>query len=1082
MRWSLLAVAFCLLGTLAAHAQNADNPPDAPLPDWQNPRIISRNKLPGHATFAFYPTVDAALAQADTSRPLAERRNASPWFQSLNGDWTFHWVPSVGERPIDFYKTDSDVSSWKTIPVPACVEMHGYGDPIYINNIDKHEKCPWGRMDPPKIDPALNPVSSYRRSFTVPADWTGRRVLIHFGGVESAFYLWLNGREVGYSQGSRTPAEFDLTPYLTDGENLLAVQVYRYCDGSYLEDQDKWRMSGIYRDVYLYSPGDLSLADMRVQGRLDADYTGGILRVDGEIANRLAAETNAGLGIELRDADGNTVIHPMSISRAIPAGATETIAVQTGRDALKNVRRWSAEDPYLYQLILTLHDADRNVIQAIALKIGFRSSEIKDKQLLVNGQPILMKGVNRHEIEPETGYVQTHAMMIRDLELMKQNNVNTVRTCHYPDDPEWYDLCDLYGIYLIDEANIESHGARKMFRARLARDEEWREAHVDRVRRMFARDKNHTAIVVWSLGNEAGNGENFHNAYRWLKDADTTRPIMYEQSMEDWNTDIVCPMYAHIEDLVKYAEDETKTRPYILCEYVHSMGNSTGNLQDYWDVIERYPILQGACVWDWVDQGLYKTDENGKRYWAYGGDFGRPELGADLNFCMNGLIDADRTPHPALTEIAKVYQNIGIEAAAAAGKLRITNKNAFVNLSRYRPAFEVAVDGMSVQTGMLDPLDLPPGESAEVALPLNILSLEPGREAFLTLRFELPDATRWAPEGHVVAWEQFPAGKSIASQDIADGVAPSMMMNDDGIVISYAKDGADHAAVQIGRKSGALESWTVAGRELLVAPLIPNFWRAPTDNDDQRRNALVRDMGVWRTAGPDRTVDDVSVDKPAPSAIGITVKGTTIEGRAPYALTYAPDPAGRMNIRLTLEPAADLPDLPRLGMQMAIPAAYSNVTWLGRGPEENYWDRKAGSPVGRYARPIKDFIWQYARPQENGNRCDVRWAAWTDKDGNGLMAVAGEQLLSVSAWPYSMADLEKARHINELPARDFITLNIDYRQQGVGGDNSWSPSARPHPQYRLPAQPYAYDFTLVPLTAGENRPDPGALARQVALH
>jgi beta-galactosidase len=514
------------------------------------------------------------------------------------------------------------------------------------------------------------------------------------------------------------------------------------------------------------------------------------------------------------------------------------------------------------------------------------------------------------------------------------------------------------------------------------------------------------------------------------------------------------------------------------------MGNSTGNLQDYWDVIERYPILQGACVWDWVDQGLYKTDENGVRYWAYGGDFGRPELGTDLNFCMNGLIDADRTPHPALTEIAKVYQNIGIQTLDdTATRLKITNKFFFTNLNAFRPVYEVTVDGESVQTITLDPLNILPGESRNLTAPIEPVHLKSGQEAFLTLRFELPDATRWASAGHAVAWNQFPMSLTTVNSTTpadSDAAALSASENEDGITLAYQKIDGSRVAVAINKKSGALESWTVNDRQRLAAPLAPNFWRAPTDNDDQRSNALVRQHGVWRAAGSDRAIDEVVLKQSRIPAV-VAVKGTMVDGKAPYTINYTFHAPGRLNVQFALDPAADLPDLPRFGMQMAIPARYDTVTWLGRGPEENYWDRKTGSPVGRYTAPIADFIFQYARPQENGNRCDVRWAAWTDKDGNGLMAVAGEHNLSVSAWPYSMADLEKARHINELPTRDFITVNIDYKQQGVGGDNSWSPSARPHPQYRLPAQPYAYDFTLIPLAAGDSHSDLNALAREVSM-
>ncbi|MCG8451435.1 MAG: DUF4981 domain-containing protein [Pirellulales bacterium] len=1018
--------------------------------DWENPAVVGRNKLPPRATFFRFP---------DSSSALAGTRESSPAVKSLNGTWKFNWVANPEQRPQDFYRDDFNDANWDTIAVPSNWELQGFGQPIYTNATYPFDKSP------PKIGGRNgNPVGSYRRTFTVPAKWKGRRIVIHFGGVQSAFYLWINGQKIGYSQGSRTPAVFDITAHLREGENLVAAEVFRWSDGSYLEDQDFWRLSGIFRDVYLESMPLVHLQDFEVQTHLDDRYRNAKLAVDVRLGNHSEATSQVGVSAKLYDAAGNLVGKPMQ--RKTKAPASEAVSL-TLSQTVANPKKWTAETPHLYRLFLELTDSTGQTIEATAINVGFRSVEIKEGELLVNGKYVYLKGVNRHEHDPVTGHTVSVESMIADILLMKQHNINAVRTCHYPDDPRWYDLCDKYGLYLIDESNIESHGMG-YGKESLAKDPAWQIAHLDRSQRMVERDKNHPSVIIWSLGNEAGNGVNFFTTYEWIKGRDSSRPVQYEQAYFKFpNTDIRCPMYATIDRIVKYAQAEPD-RPLILCEYAHAMGNSVGNLQEYWTAIESHDALQGGFIRDWVDQGLLKQDEQRREFWAYGGDYG--DTPNDGNFCCNGLVRPDRSPNPSLMETKKVYQFIKVTPVdLAAGKVKVHNKYAFVTLDFVELQWRVEVDGTVVESGRLTDLDVQPGEERIVSIPFVAPHLKPGQEAFLTTEFLLRSETPWAKQGHVVAWDQYPLPMAAPLPAAIDttALAPLTVQENDSSIAVRGKN----IALKIGADSGAIESLTHAGAELVSAPLVPNYWRVPIDND--RGNKMPKRLGVWKQAGGKKEITDITVAHPYPGVVNIRSSWKLPAGDSEQHCDYTIFGNGDVLVEFQLEPVGELPHVPRVGMQMALPASLDRLTWFGRGPHESYWDRKTSAAVGLFSGGVAEMLHHYVRPQECGNRADVRWVVLQDKTGAGLMVI-GQENINFSAWPFTMNDLAQAKHIHELPRRETITLNIDHQQMGVGGDNSWG--AKPHPEYLLPARPYTYAFVLRPVPSGVE--DLATLARQ----
>ena len=1055
--------AFCLLAVAAAGIAvacilAAPSSAAAEEMDWENPGLLGRNKEPDHCTLMPYPNREAAMEGT---------REASPHHQSLNGTWRFNWVGRPADRPQDFYKFDYDDAGWDTIPVPSCWQMQGYGIPIYTN-----VRYPFP-ADPPHIPHEYNPVGSYRTTFEVPADWQGRRTFIHFDGVKSAFYIWVNGKEVGFSKGSMTPAEFDLTPYLQEGRNLLAVEVYRWSDGSYLEDQDMWRMSGIFRDVYLFSTPEVHLRDFFARCAFDAAYRDASLTVTAKVRN-YGDDTSGTYRIEatLLDAVGNAVSGDPLTGADVPEIGAEAEQMVEFQAPVSAPRKWSAEDPYLYTLVLTLKGGEGETVEVERCRFGFRQIEIKDQQLLVNGISILIKGVNRHEHDPDRGRAVTIERMIEDIGIMKRFNINTVRTSHYPDDPKWYDLCDEYGLYIIDEANVESHGMGYDLEKTLGNKPEWEAAHIDREVSMVERDKNHPCVIIWSMGNEAGSGCNFKAGAEAIRALDQTRPIHYERMNEV--ADIDSCMYPALDDLIATGEKDSP-KPFIMCEYAHAMGNAVGNFQEYWDAIETHQRLIGGCIWEWVDHGIRKpTDrepgEDGVRpwYWAYGGDF--DDQPNDGNFCMDGLLFPDRAIPPKMWEVKRVYQYVAMDGLDLnAATVAIRNKYFFTNLSAFDAKWQITEDGTVLQSGELDPIDLGPGQTAQVPVPFTQPDLKPGAEYHLRISFHLREDTKWAERGHEVAWRQlempYPVSEA-ARMGLDDASALSVVNAGDRVEVSSAG-----MQVVFSRTQGALVSLEYDGkaivpdgRDVIHGPLL-NVFRAFTDND----GGFTDDRGIRRDfieAGLSqirRHVKSFAVHRTDAGAVEVAVVTECLgsKGRGfRHECTYTVLRNGVIRIDNQVDPIGELPTLPKLGLQMTVAGGHETFEWYGRGPHENYPDRKVGADVGRYRGTVTEQYVPYPRPQETGNKEDVRWAALLDEFDTGLLAVAeGDQPLCVTALHFTATDLDEARHPHTLRPRKNVVLCLDHGQCGLGNRSCGPPALD---KYLLKPESCRFSLSLRP--------------------
>lgn len=1034
---------------LNASENNADNPV------WQDQSIWQINKEKPHAHFIPFASKEV----------IDDDIYSSSLLKTLNGKWKFNLVAKPSDHPTDFFKDSFDTDSWDEIKVPSNWEVEGYDIPIYTNVQYPHERTP------PVIQDHYNPVGSYKRTFTIPADWEGMDVILHFGAVSSAMFVWVNEQEVGYSEDSKTPAEFNITRYLKEGNNSLAVQVFRWSDASYLEDQDFWRLSGITRDVYLLARDKQHIGDFRVGSALINDYKDGDFTLSVELVNN--TETSAKVTVSAKLSQERKVVADLLVGKDIEPGSSKLDFGQV----IKNALPWTAETPNLYELTIELKDAEGSTIEALKQDVGFRTIEIKDAQLHVNGQYVYLKGVNLHEHHDVNGHVQDEATMIKDIEVMKAYNINSVRTSHYPQPERWYELCNKYGLYLVDEANIESHGMG-YGKESLAKDTSWMGAHMYRTINMFERDKNQPSIIIWSLGNEAGNGPNFHATYDYLKDIDNSRPVQYERSGLDYNTDIFCPMYMRIPDMVKYAESNPN-RPLIQCEYAHAMGNSVGNFQDYWDVIEKYDVLQGGFIWDWVDQGLLTKNDKGEEFWAYGGDFGPDDVPSDGNFCNNGLVDPDREPKPHLLEVKKVYQNIAIEAIDPnKGIIKISNKYAFIPLSGFDFTWTLQEDGVTIKSGAIDQLDLHSGESKELSLSYSI-DKKAGSEYFLNVYAKTKKEENLVPKGHTVAYEQFEISnsKTIVPSESSPKTQLKIVKGENDIIIQ----GANFSAL-FSKTNGNLEQYTVNGKEMLLHGLVPDFWRAPIDNDFG--NNLHKRSKIWRKAGERKSEVSVKIKKEKTHiAISAAMVLNDQEGKsiANYKTTYLVyDNATIVVSNEFSKTDATLPEIVRMGMNLQMPRSYDQMTWFGRGPQESYWDRKTAAMVGKYSGSVQDQFQAYLRPQENGNKTDVRWMTITNEAGAGLLFI-GEQLINVSASHTIMEDLESPertdgrqqkgvkpvnRHTTDVKFRNLTSVNIDYKQMGVGGDDSWG--AKTHPEYRLTESTYSYTFVICPFSKGDD--------------
>lgn len=1046
LKFILLGFSFFLVFLLLA-GQNEQT--EVEINDWENPRVFGINKEPAHCSAMIYRDVRAALAGSG---------EASSFYKSLNGNWKFNWVSKPADRPADFYKPDYDLSGWNEISVPSNWQMQGYDRPIYVN-----VRYPF-KKDPPNIQDDYNPVGSYRTEFEIPTEWKGRQVFIQFGGVESAFYVWLNGQKIGYSEDSRLPAEFNITNSLIEGKNFLAVEVYRWSDGSYLECQDFWRMSGIFRDVYLFSTPNIHIRDFDVSSELDDRYRDAVLRVTARVRNYSdTAFKNLKIEVTLLDAYKRASGPEILMERAanyIASGAESIIKMKAH---VSNPQKWSAEKPNLYTLLLVLKSESGETIEVERSNIGFRKVEIKGGQLLLNGAPIYIKGVNRHEHDPDTGHYVSLESMVKDIKLMKQFNINTVRTAHYPNDPKWYDLCDEHGIYLIDEANIESHGMGYSPEQTLANRPEWKEAHLERIIRMVERDKNHPSVIIWSMGNEAGDGTNFEEASEWIHRRDMSRPVHYERAGLRPHTDIVCPMYSRIEEIIDYAEKQQE-RPLIMCEYAHAMGNAVGNLKEYWDAIEKYKHLQGGSIWDWVDQGIRKRADDGREYWAYGGDFG--DEPNDGNFCINGLVFPDRTIAPKLWEVKKVYQ--GVEVApedVVSGKVRIRNKYFFTNLAEFDAMWTLTEDGEVIQTGVLGQLDIAPGEIKIVTVPIKPHPLTAGAEYWLRVSFHLRQDTKWATKGHEVAWEQLKVHYSVPEKPLMEvKYLVPLKIRESGNLVTIGGKGFEAA---FSKKDGMMVSLaygkkTVIDRakEGLRGPVL-NVYRAPTDNDWRTGERLGQ---KWQSAGLGklkRLVKDFKVERVSLFQTKVMTSvyyHSSEKSGFDHLCTYTVLGNGCIKVENDVKPFGELPVLPKIGLQMTLGGEFSDFQWFGRGPHENYPDRKTGAPIGHYQSTVSKQYVPYVKPQENGNKEDVRWAAFLDGAGEGLMVVA-DDALSVTALHYTAEDLDQAAHIHELRPRRDVIVCLDARQLGLG-NGSCGPGVLE--KYKLYPQPVKFSFSLRP--------------------
>lgn len=983
--------------------------------EWQDPLVFERNRL--------YPRVNVVPYSNSESIHRLDFEH-SPYYQSLNGLWKFNWVANANDRPIDFYRIDFNDTAWVDFPVPANWELNGYGFPMYINTRNEFDNS-----NLPKVPELENAVGSYRKSFFLESSWKERKIYVHFGAVKSAFYVWVNGEFVGYSEDSKTAAEFDITPFVKfEQPNVMAIQVFKWSDGSYFECQDFWRISGIERDVFLYAKPKVNIYDFKVVGGLDDTYTNGIVTLDVQIENNLNFKENTDYFVEYEIFNRETSVVVDKQSVKLLEEGTQTIHFQKN---IHHVDVWSAETPFLYHIHIRLYDPTMKLIEQLGTRFGFRTAEVRHGFFLMNGKPIKVKGVNRHEHDEKSGHVISKEMMRKDIELMQQNNINTIRTCHYPNDPYFYQLCDEYGMYVIDEANAESH-AQGYGETSLAKRLDFLDATVARVRNMYERDKNYPSIISWSLGNESGNGICYTTAYDWLKKQDKSRPVQYERAIYEYNTDIITLMYPDISYLANYAS-KTQERPYIMCEYAHGMGNSLGALKDYWDTIYHYPQLQGGCIWDWVDQGILHKDKNGKQFYAYGGDFGDPNKPNDKNFCCNGLIAPNRSPNPHLEEVKKVYQPIKIVAENLnEGTFKITNRYDFTDLKDFQLHYKIFSSNREWSKGVI-PMKLEPQKSAvfQVELPKNPI-LTDGDE--LWIRFELtkPNDTRKWMKDNVFAYEEiqlpvfYQEKKTIDFEKLptfsVQQTAEKLLIFNDNFELIFDFN------------KGKITSLKQQHQTILEDGPVLNFWRSPTDNDEVDRNG----ERIWRNIGLDSIKINVLNtkthnvdDKKMELFLQLQLVNTSEKVLFNVVQTYSIFSTGDIFIENDVQPTDLVTVMAKVGMQMKVSQEFKTAQWFGLH-NETYPDRIISGKVGVYTQPIDNLFYHYIRPQESGNRANTRWVVLQQKNQMALFAEILHSMSHFSIYPYQDYSLKKALHPNELIRENFYTFNIDLKQSGIG--------------------------------------------------
>lgn len=1032
-----------------------------------NPKLTSMHKEPARCTFTSYTSEADAIAN--------DRKNGT-YRLSLNGKWKFNYVENFADRPTDFSGGEEAMQGWSEIEVPGNWEVQGYGTPIYVNAT--YSFCSpgnppyWDKPNPPYVPKEWNPTGTYFREFTLPADWQEKEIFLSADGVRGAAFYYLNGKFIGMSKDAKTPTRLNVTPIIRKGKNTIAIQVHRFSDANYLECQDFWRLSGIERDIYLYAQPKIHITDFKVETPLDEHYRNGILKVSVKLTDENGRKTPVVVGYRLLNGQKEQV------AESHAQVDSDRAEVKFDEKTIEQPKQWTAETPNLYTLVLTLKHTNGDLIEATSCKVGFRTVEVKDNQLRVNGMPILVKGVNYHEHNEYTGHYVTEELMKKDFELWKKYNVNTVRTCHYPQQERFYELCDEYGIYVIDEANIESHGMGYSLQVggTLANNPLFMEAHVERTLNMYERDKNHACVITWSLGNEAGNGVNFYTTYNTLKSQDS-RPVQYERAELEWNTDIFCPMYDTPEDIERYARKPGMTRPLILCEYAHAMGNSLGNFQEYWDVIEKYPLLQGGCIWDWVDQGLLAKTADGKRYWTYGGDYGEAGTPSAGNFCINGIVYPDRGTKPQTEEMGKVYQNIkfiGFDDQTCTVKIR--NDYSFTPLSDFDFHYIVRNQGKETARGTLENIHAKPGETVTSGVMKGMPERSATAEGDLTIELYATVRTPrpLLPAGTVVAREQFLV-RPFTLRAATPQPAATLRETEQQAIFS----GPDFQAT-FDKASGMLVSYKYRKQEYLLEGEGPHpfFWRAPTDNDYGA--GLPERLKLWK---------EISYQQPEATKFAITAEDGTPtvnvtyqypQTGATWEASYKVYATGIIHVsnRFTA-PDEKAPMLPRIGVRMKLKEGFSTLTYYGRGPLENYEDRYTSQFVGEYTIPVADMYEPYVRPQENNHRTGVHWCALAQKSGTGLLLVADSTFgLNASHYPLETLDSGSSlendaprsadtnhRHLTDARPERLTDVFIDYRMMGLGGDNSWGRLA--HEPYLLrPGKECTaeYGFTLVPFS------------------
>ena len=1019
-------LAMCSLATMAQHDE------------WKNPEINAVNRVPMHTNYFAYSSSEEAAK--------ADKENSSN-FMTVNGIWKFNWVKNADARPTDFYRTDYNDKGWGQMKVPGVWEMNGYGDPIYVN-VGYAWRSQY-KNNPPYVPIENNHVGSYRKEIIIPAEWSGKEIFAHFGSVTSNMYLWVNGKYVGYSEDSKLEAEFNLTKYLKPGKNLIAFQVFRWCDGTYLEDQDFFRYSGVGRNCYLYSRNKKYIQDIRVTPDLDSNYTNGTLNV--------ALNLNGSGTVELNLTD--------------PAGKSVATAQVNGNGQksvvmdVSNPEKWTAEAPNLYTLTATLKNGS-NTLEVIPVKVGFRKIELKDGQILVNGQPVLFKGADRHEMDPDGGYVVSRERMLQDILRMKQLNINAVRTCHYPDDNLWYDLCDQYGIYVVAEANIESHGMG-YGKETLAKNPSYKKAHMERNQRNVQRGYNHPSIIFWSLGNEAGYGPNFEQCYTWIKNEDKTRAVQYEQAGTNEFTDIFCPMYYDYDACKKYSEGNID-KPLIQCEYAHAMGNSQGGFKEYWDLIRKYPKYQGGFIWDFVDQSNHWKNKDGIDIYGYGGDFNKYDA-SDNNFNDNGLISPDRRPNPHAHEVGYFYQSIWTTPGdLSKGEIKVYNENFFRDLSAYYMEWQLLANGEVMQTGVVQDLNVAPQQTATLKLNLNTEKICPCKELLLNVTYKLKAAETLMPAGSTVAYDQLTIrpytakALELKNQKASnlDIVVPVIKDNDHNYLIVEG----ENFIIEFNKHNGYLSRYEADGMQLLNpgAQLTPNFWRAPTDNDYGA--GLQHRYAVWKNPGLKLTSLKQSIENEQ-AIVQAEYEMKAVKGK--LFLTYVINNEGAVKVTQKMKAGKEekVSDMFRFGMQMQMPENFNEVEYYGRGPVENYADRNHSTLIGKYRQTVAEQFYPYIRPQETGTKTDLRWWRVLNISGNGLQFV-GDAPFSASALNYSIESLDDGvqkdqRHSPEIAKAPFTNLCIDKVQMGLGCVNSWG--TLPLEKYRVPYQDYEFSFILTPV-------------------